>query len=71
MRLLSAHRKSEQTGPGDRFRGVAWDKLPLPTAPLIAPTLWGPSEGPYFRRCTPDGEERLGSAPGRESPGSV
>ena len=28
--------KSEQRGLGDRFRGSAWDELPLPIVPLLA-----------------------------------
>ena len=38
---------------GNRFRGLAWDELPLPIAPVVA--RWGTLE---CRRCVPMGEEK-------------
>ena len=46
---------SERNGDlGDGFRGLAWDVLPMPTAPLDASHLVGSLR---VRRCKPVGEK--------------
>lgn len=64
---LESLRTGVREGAWDRLRGLTWDKLSLPIAPLFA-ISWGPLE---FRRYTPVGKKRGGvtggHAPRRES----
>ena len=54
-------------GLGDRFRGLAWDELFLPIAPLVA-SLRGTLRVQEMHACgRKTGRARRGGAPGREN----
>ena len=63
MGCLNSLGSQRKGGLRDRFRGLAWDKLPLPIAALVA-SLIG-----TIRVCLPvgEGEEGVGCSPEGEA----